>query len=236
MITIYGFGPAFGLSDASPFVRKTEILLKLANLPYQKRTGKLRLAPKGKLPYIEDQGVILSDSTFIRWHLEKTYRIDLDAGLSSQQRGVAWALEKLVEDHLYWALVQRAWRDPANYRKVAAVLFKKLPWPLRPLVSYLASRQAGQRLWVQGMGRHTPDEQLALVRNTVASIAAILGDQAFMLGARPSTVDAAVYPFMESMTSDYFDDRFTAIMRSHPNLLRYVAAMRAQIDFDLPER
>ncbi len=44
--------------------------------------------PKGKLPYIDDQGVILSDSTFIRWHLEKKYAIDFDTGLSSQQRGV----------------------------------------------------------------------------------------------------------------------------------------------------
>ncbi|GJJ00981.1 glutathione S-transferase [Duganella rhizosphaerae] len=226
MITVYGFGPAFGRSEASPFVKKTETLLKLANLPYQKRTGKLLRAPKGKLPYIDDQGVILSDSTFIRWHLEKKYDIDFDTGLSSQQRGVAWALEKLVEDHLYWALVHRVWRDPVNAPKVTAYFFRKLPWPLRPLVGYLARRQAGRNLRAQGMGRHAPAEQLDLVRKTVASIADILGDQPFMLGAQPSAADAAVYPFMESMVAADFDDAFNDIVKSHPNVVRYVATMQ----------
>ena len=39
MITLYTFGPAFGLPDASPFVIKAELLLKLAGLPYQTRRG-----------------------------------------------------------------------------------------------------------------------------------------------------------------------------------------------------
>ena len=35
MITLYTFGPAFGLPDPSPFVTKAEMLLKLAGLPYR---------------------------------------------------------------------------------------------------------------------------------------------------------------------------------------------------------
>jgi hypothetical protein len=34
MITLKGFGPAFGLPDPSPFVTKVEMLLKMAGLPY----------------------------------------------------------------------------------------------------------------------------------------------------------------------------------------------------------
>jgi hypothetical protein len=30
MITLYGFGPAFGLPDPSPFVTKVEVLLNFA--------------------------------------------------------------------------------------------------------------------------------------------------------------------------------------------------------------
>ena len=50
MITLYTFGPFFGLPDASPFVMKGEMLLKLAGIPYQTNTRGFTRAPKGKLP------------------------------------------------------------------------------------------------------------------------------------------------------------------------------------------
>ena len=50
-----------------------------------------------KLPYIEDDGVMVSDSTFIRWHIEQKYRIDFDKGLDASQKAIAWAL-RMVED------------------------------------------------------------------------------------------------------------------------------------------
>ena len=56
MITLYTFGPAFGLSDPSPFVTKAQTLLSMAGLPYRTDTGGFRKAPKGKLPYIDDEG------------------------------------------------------------------------------------------------------------------------------------------------------------------------------------
>jgi hypothetical protein len=56
MITLYMFGPYFGLPDASPFVMKAEVLLKMAGLSYAIDTGGFNKAPKGKLPYIADDG------------------------------------------------------------------------------------------------------------------------------------------------------------------------------------
>ena len=70
MITLYTFGPQFGLPDPSPFVTKAEMLLKMSSLPYRTDSDGFRKAPKGKLPYIDDDGERIADSTFIRWHLE----------------------------------------------------------------------------------------------------------------------------------------------------------------------
>jgi glutathione S-transferase len=93
MITLYTFGPAFGLPDPSPFVTKAHMLLKLAGLPYRTDESGFRKAPKGKLPYIEDEGVVVADSTFFRWHIEKKYGIDFDSELSPEQRGIPCATD-----------------------------------------------------------------------------------------------------------------------------------------------
>src|SRR5206468_6943525 len=105
MIVLYNFGALWGLPDPSPFVVKSEVQLKLSGLPYRTEKSRPPEGPKGKLPYIEDAGVLIGDSTFIREHIERKYGVDLDAGLSAQQRAIAWIVERVVEDHVYWATV-----------------------------------------------------------------------------------------------------------------------------------
>ena len=162
MITLYTFGPNFGLPDPSPFVTKAEMLLKMSGLPYRTDTDGFNKAPKGKLPYIEDDGERIADSTFIRWHLEKKYRIDFDRGLTAEQRAVAWAFEKMAEDHLYWTLVDARWMDDANFHKGPSEFFGRLPAPLRPIVIAMVRRQVRKALHAHGMGRHSPAEIVAL--------------------------------------------------------------------------
>jgi glutathione S-transferase len=137
MITSYTFGPYFGLPDASLFVMKAMLLLKFAGLEYSERRGGPNKAPKGKLPFINDEGVIVADSTFIRFHIEKKYGFDFDAGLSPEQKAEAWAIEKMCEEHLYWALVAERWVDEENFAKGPAKFFDVVPLPLRPIVQSL---------------------------------------------------------------------------------------------------
>jgi glutathione S-transferase len=94
---------------------KTQILLKIANLPYRTDNSGFRAAPKGKIPYIDDDSEIVADSTFIRWHLEKKYGLDFDAGLTLEQRAIAWAFEKMAEEHLYWQYsIWAGWTTPTS--------------------------------------------------------------------------------------------------------------------------
>jgi glutathione S-transferase len=101
MITLYGAGPFFGLPDPSPFAMKAETLLRMSKLPFDKKQMSRSKAPKGKIPYIEDDGKLLGDSTFIRWHLEQKYRIDFDAMLTAEQRAVAWAFVSRMTARFY---------------------------------------------------------------------------------------------------------------------------------------
>ena len=47
MITLFGFGPGFGLPEISPYVTKTEVQLKIAGLDYRKLRGRPDASPKG---------------------------------------------------------------------------------------------------------------------------------------------------------------------------------------------
>src|SRR5215510_15781373 len=152
MITLYTFGPRFTLPDPSPFVTKAEVLLKMAGVPYRTDTNGFNKAPKGKLPYIDDDGERIADSTFIRWHLERKYGIDLDRGLSAEQRAIGWAFEKMAEDQLYWTLVHARWVDDANFARGPKRFFRKVPAPARPVVVALIRRNVRGRLDAHGMG------------------------------------------------------------------------------------
>jgi glutathione S-transferase len=85
MIKLFKYGPKFGLPDAGPFCFKAEMLLKLSGLAFEKQAGNRQKAPKGKLPFIDDDGTIVADSTFIQMHLEEKYGIDFEGGLSDAE-------------------------------------------------------------------------------------------------------------------------------------------------------
>jgi glutathione S-transferase len=228
MITLYTFGPAFGLPDPSPFVMKAEMLLKLSGLPYQTNTKGFGKAPKGKLPYIEDEGVLIADSSFIRMHLEQKYRIDFERGLSPEQRGAAWAFEKMVEDHLYFAAINERWLDDAQFAKGPVNFFKRVPAPLRPLIIMFVRRKVRQQLYSQGMGRHSPAEIAALAERGIAAISDYLGDKPFFTGSEPVGVDATMFAFIAAVLCPTFDGALHAIAARHDNLRRYVGRMTAR--------
>ena len=127
MITLYGFGPRFGLPEASPYVTKAEVQLKMAGLPYVKQVTTPDTSPKGQLPYIDDGDARVADSTFIRIHLEESYGIDLDAGLDDRQRAEAWAIERMTENHFTWSMTYARWMLPENFAKGPAHFFDGAP-------------------------------------------------------------------------------------------------------------
>jgi glutathione S-transferase len=225
MITLYNFGPGFGLPDPSPFVTKVDILLKMANLPYRTDTSGFRKAPKGKIPYIDDDGEIIADSTFIRWHIEKKYGVDFDRGLGAEQRAVAWAFEKMAEEQLYFALLHSRWMDDANFAKGPAMFFRRVPAPMRLFVMQMVRRKIRQTLHGQGMGRHSPQEIVALATRSIDAMADFLGSKQFFMGAEPTGVDAATFSFAVGTLCPLFDAATRRAAERHDNLRHYVGRM-----------
>src|SRR3954465_1824833 len=223
MITLYTFGPAFGLPDPSPFVTKAEMLLKLASLPYRTEASMaaFRKAPKGKLPYIDDNGTIVADSTFIRWHIEKKYGFDFDAGYGVRERATAWAVEKMLEDQAYWAAVFERWMIDENFDRGPRRFFDRAPAPLRPFVIAIARRTVRRNLRGQGFGRHAPEEIAALGIRSLEAVSDILGDRPFLLGDTPCGADAAVFAFVAGVLCPAFDSALRRAAEGRANLVAY---------------
>jgi glutathione S-transferase len=225
----------FGLPDPSPFVMKAEVLLKMAKVDYRTDAGGFSKAPKGKLPYIDDDGTIVADSTFIRWHLEKKYRVDFDQGLDAAQRAAAWAFEKMIEDNLYWVLVHDRWADDNNFRKGPRRFFDRLPAPIRPLLVPMIRRKVRGALHGHGMGRHRQEEIQALGKRSIDAVADFLGEKPFFFGANPTGVDATVFAFVAGLLCPLFESRTRAAAEQRDNLRRYVGRMAARFYPELGE-
>jgi glutathione S-transferase len=226
MITVHGFGPYFGLPDGSPFVMKTMLMLKWAGLEYRHRESGVAQAPRGKVPYVEDSGVIIPDSTLIRFHIENKYGHDFDTGLTAEQRAIAWSIEKMVEEHLYFALIDIRWRDDANFAAGPAHFFDRLPALFRPLVRRIVRRRMMKTLHLQGTSRYTKAEVERISCRDVDAIAAVLGDKPFLMGEQPCIADASVFGILANLLVPIFETEVRQRIESHQNLVRYVNAMK----------
>lgn len=226
MITLYTFGPQFGLPDPSPFVMKAQVLLAMSGLPFTTDSSGFRQAPKGKLPYLRDGATVVADSTLIRWHLEKAHGIAFDAGYAPAETATGWAVEKMLEDHLYWAIVHARWVDDANFARGPANFFKAVPAPVRPLVQALIRRKVRGNLHAHGLGRHDRPTIEALGLRSIAALADILGDRPYLLGRTPSGADATAYAFIAATLCPVFETPLRTAMKAQPNLVAYEARMR----------
>lgn len=224
-LTLYATRAGFGLPDTSPFVMKTEVQLKMAGLDYERASAIPPQAPNGKLPYIDDRGEVVSDSTFIRAHLERKYGVDLDAGLDAPQRAQAWTIERLLEDHLYFAMVWFRWIDPDNFAKGPAHFADAAPEAERDQLRRDLQARKTAELHAQGLGRHSPQHIAELGERSIDALAQWLGDKAYLMGALPSAVDATAFGMLACVVTPFFDTPLRDAVLARPNLGAYVDRM-----------
>ncbi|MFC5437808.1 glutathione S-transferase family protein [Rhodanobacter umsongensis] len=224
-LTLYVSRAAFGLPDASPFVIKTEVQLQMAGVAYERASAIPPQAPNGKLPYVNDHDEVVSDSTFIRAHVERKYAVDLDAGLDACQRAQAWMIERLLEDHLYFAMVWFRWIDPDNFAKGPAHLADGAPEADRAQLRKDMQARKVAELHAQGLGRHSPAQIAALGERSIDALAQLLGDQPYFMGASPTGVDATAFGMLACVITPFFDTPLRRAVQAHSNLVAYVARM-----------
>lgn len=229
MIKLYQFAPAFGLPNMSPFCMKMETYLRMAGLPYEcPRGADVFKSPKGKLPYIDDNGKIVADSAFIIEYLKARYGDPLDAKLTAHQRALSVTIQRTFEESLYWPVLYTRWIEDEGFAKVKQAAFARLPFPLRQIIPPLARRSLRRQLHGQGTGRHSREEIYAIGCRDVAALAQLLGKQAYFLGDEPASIDATAYAFLANLLWAPFDMPIRREAQKFANLDAYCQRMKAR--------
>ncbi len=231
MIQLYQFAPAFGLPNASPFCMKLETYLRMAALPFEIPRFKLQQlqgAPKGKMPYIVDGSRTVSDSSLIIDYLKSTYGDPVDGWMNTEQRAMALAWQRLLEEHLYWAAIHTRWIEAQGWALTRPAFFAGLPAPLAWIVPPLARRGMAKALHSQGMGRHSREEIHALGCRDLTALADFLGDKPFLMGGQPCSLDAVAYGFLANLLWVPLESALKLHAQTYPQLERYCQRMKSR--------
>ena len=225
MITLYGVGPGFGLPEVSPFVTKTEVQLRMAGLPYRKEpTGSSgRRRASSRTSTIPARSCPIPPSSATIWS-GPTASISTRASAPASAP-IAWAVERMLENHLGWASSYFRWIVPENFAAGPAHLFDHAPEALRESLRREVQARIADRLFGQGMGRHSHEEIAELGTRTLWSLAAILGDKPYLMGDRPTAVDATALGMLAGLLAPVFRSPLREMVEDTDNLALYTARM-----------
>ena len=112
MLTLFSYPDLFGVADNNPYGLKVFAFLKLCGLEFRHvHIIDTKAAPRGQLPYIDDDGEILGDSDHIIAHLTRRNQPDDRRGpLARATSAPDPPLRRLLDD-LYWVMSYSRWRD-----------------------------------------------------------------------------------------------------------------------------
>jgi glutathione S-transferase len=210
----------------SPFCVKVETYLKMTDIPYKVKGGTPLRGPKGKIPYINDDGVMIGDSDLIIQHLIKKHGDTLDKHLSPQEKSHSLALRRLMEEHAYFAIAWLRWSDQHSWTYVRDFIKPAMPPVIGPLILKKLRSNFLRAIRSQGMGRHTRDEIIQFAKADLQAVSDWLGENKFFMGDKPSSVDATMYGFLIQSLWVPWSGEVEQYARSLQNLEDYCQRMK----------
>jgi len=230
LIKLFNFGENLGVADPSPFVLKIDAYMRMAGIDFESSAdfNNLIKAPKGKLPYIDDEGVIIADSFFIIMHLKKKYGVLLDKHLTDEQKAVSNLIIKSLDENFYWCLVYSRWINDDTWPIIRRTFFGGMPFPLKYIVPPVARKGVKSAFIKHGMGKHDDSEILEIAEDTLRNLSVMLSDKTYFFGDSPSTLDAAAYAFLAQVTLAELDNSLNELARKFENLVSYCERITAE--------
>lgn len=222
MIRLYQFNRTWGIPNLSPFCCKVETYLRMTDIPFEIKATLPANAPKGKLPYIEDDDLSLGDSAFIIAHLKQHYQ-DLDQSLDSIERSISVAMQRLIEEDLFWVALFSRWQyTEANWQVNKEAIFGSIPPLVRDLVAAFYRRKIKQQIYGHGMGRHTTSEIFTRGNQDIDVLSTFLGNKTYFCGNLPTTLDASAFGMLVNIIQCPIESPLKAHALTKQNLVEFV--------------
>ncbi|HVG63020.1 MAG TPA: glutathione S-transferase family protein [Hyalangium sp.] len=222
MIILHQGPAAWGVANISPFCIKLESYLRMVGIPYTAKAADFGRAPKGKIPFIEEDGKFLGDSQHIIEHLKRKHGDPLDAKLSAEELARGHSVRRMLEESTYWHLAYVRWATEDGWKEYRPIFEALFPPVVGKVVPSLIRRGMLKMFRAQGLGRHRPEEVLELGKADISALAALLGDKPFLLGEHPTSFDAVVYGMVVSILAFPVASPFKRYTQEQQNLVRYV--------------
>ena len=199
MIVLYTYPGLFGLPDNNPYGLKVHAFLRLSGLGFrQEPIFDASAAPRGQLPYIDDDGEIVGDSDTIIAHLTRRHGLAVDAGLGEAERALDLLVSRTL-DNLYWVMSYSRWADDRFWPAFRDAVLRE--HPAVPAEGMEAAREHNfRRYHYQGIGRFEREAVYARGLADLGALDRLLGGKRFLhRDDRPSGIDAAAYGFLANM-------------------------------------
>lgn len=235
-ITVYGYVPAWGLPDISPYVTKLAFYLKINQIPFEYKSQDLaqldKDAPCGKLPYIidSDNGTKVADSNTIIKYIQQKYDLSIDACLTNEEKAIAVAFDRLFAEHLYWSgVIEPRWKMDAGwevyipYIVQGAEVGPELRKALDAFRERILSGFNGQ-----GMGKREGSVVLEFYKADVDAVSDFLSDKKYFLGDKVHTVDACAYAMLRHLVDQPQRWAGSGYVENKPNIMGYLERMRKE--------
>ena len=234
-IKLHKFGEAWGLADPSPFCLKLESFLREAKIDYEvvpfDPRQSFRRAPKGKIPFIEDEdGTLIGDSTLIIGRLSQRRGIDLDAPLDERAKAVSHAFRRMLDEHFYWVGVYARWCDEPGWSMIRGRFFARMPAWVRPVATAIAKRGMSRALQAQGVGRHAREEIYKLGTADMRALSDLLGDNRWFFGTdEPTLLDLWAHAFVAEIVVPPIPSPLRDATLALPNLCAHVERVQSRL-------
>lgn len=227
-IKLFQFPRMFGIPNVSPYCCKLETWLRIARIPYEVvDTPNPRKGPKGKVPFIEDAGMRIGDSSLIVDHLKRTRSVDPDARLDASQRALALLVQRTLEEHYAFVILYTHFVRAEGWRHMR-ITFDSVPAIIRPLVGRLVRGRMKKMLWTQGILRHSDEDIIESALRDWRAVLTILGDDPFFFGDEPTGLDAIVFGALATSMLTPIESPIRDFLRSQPAFVAYADRIMAR--------